>query len=444
LLRMKSRPIAVKDFRMDPPGGQWGLFGWHLVENSGTDHIILTEGEFDAMSVYQATGRPAVSLPNGASSLPIEVVEMLEPFKRIYLWMDDDVKGQEGAEKFAQKLGKGRCYVVRTGTVPGAKNVKDANDALRAKLDLGKMLTNAVPFPHKQILRFSELRDQIFTELSNPTQVSGLMCRTFPTLNTILKGHRRGELTVVTGHTGIGKTSILSQLSIDYCMQGVNTLWGSFELENVRLVKKMLTQFCGKNLEENINEFNHFADKFSELPLYFLRFFGSTGVEEVLDAMEYAAYVLDVEHVILDNLQFMTGSSARGYEKFDVLDSAIDRFRKFATDRKVHVTLVIHPRKTDDGMPLMMSSVFGTAKATQEADNVIIVQNSQAYRYLDVVKNRFDGSLGSVPYKYQPDNLKFYELTNMEKLEKERASNEGNSNTNTFQNRQFQKWSNKK
>jgi len=44
------------------------------------------------MSVYQATGRVAVSLPNGASSLPLEICEKLERFKRIYLWMDDDVK----------------------------------------------------------------------------------------------------------------------------------------------------------------------------------------------------------------------------------------------------------------------------------------------------------------------------------------------------------------
>lgn len=43
---------------------------------------------------------------------------------------------------------------------------------------------------------------------------------------------------------------------------------------------------------------------------YFLRFFGSTDVEKVLDAMEYAVYVHDVEHIVLDNLQFMMGTSA--------------------------------------------------------------------------------------------------------------------------------------
>ena len=44
--------------------------------------------------------------------------------------------------------------------------------------------------------------------------------------------------------------------------------------------------------------------------MYFLRFFGSTGVDKVLDAMEYAVYVHDVEHIVLDNLQFMMGTSS--------------------------------------------------------------------------------------------------------------------------------------
>lgn len=65
------------------------------------------------MAVYQATGVPAVSLPNGANSLPIEIIEMLEPFKRITFWMDDDVKGVEGSEKFSTKLGLARCHIVQ-------------------------------------------------------------------------------------------------------------------------------------------------------------------------------------------------------------------------------------------------------------------------------------------------------------------------------------------
>jgi hypothetical protein len=53
---------------------------------------------------------------------------------------------------------------------------------------------------------------------------------------------------------------------------------------------------------------------------------------------------------------------------------SVHKLRMFATDRGVHITLVIHPRKEDESTLLTLSSVFGTGKATQEADNVIILQ----------------------------------------------------------------------
>jgi twinkle protein len=91
--------------------------------------------------------------------------------------------------------------------------------------------------------------------------------------------------------------------------------------------------------------------------------------------MDYAVYVNDVEHIVLDNLQFMLGVGAgRGFERFDQQERALDLFRQFATSKNVHITLVVHPRKEAENVNLGISSVFGTAKATQEADNVIIVQ----------------------------------------------------------------------
>jgi hypothetical protein len=41
---------------------------------------------------------------------------------------------------------------------------------------------------------------------------------------------------------------------------------------------------------------------------------------------------------------------------------------------QVNIILVIHPRKEDDKAALSIASIFGTAKATQEADMVIILQ----------------------------------------------------------------------
>lgn len=82
-----------------------------------------------------------------------------------------------------------------------------------------------------------------------------------------------------SGPTGSGKTTFISELALDLCMQGVNTLWGSFEINNVRLAKIMLTQFAMQRLEENLEQYDFWADKFEELPLYFMTFHGQQNVK---------------------------------------------------------------------------------------------------------------------------------------------------------------------
>lgn len=335
VIRLKARCWTEKSKQLIlPKGGSWGLFGWHTVPTTATA-LVLTEGEYDAMAVHQATGLPAISLPNGCRSLPPSVLPLLERIETIYLWLDNDVPGQESAAVFARKLGLKRCRLVRPAghellpNTPdeGRVNVpKDANEALLRGWDIQKMIDGADVLPHRQLATFEELRHDVFHELLNPIQAAGVQSRQFPTLNAILKGLRKGEVSIVTGPTGCGKTTLLSQLSLDFCQQGINTLWGSFEIKNTRLLHKMLHQMSGKSLSKvSMDELETIADEFQELPMYFLRFFGSTDVDEVLDVMEHAVYTKDVQHVVLDNMQFMMSGQGRGFDKFERQDIALDK-----------------------------------------------------------------------------------------------------------------------
>lgn len=81
-----------------------GLFGLNVVKES--DQIVcITEGEYDAMAVNQMTGIPAVSLPNGTNSLPLELVPYFDRFQQVYLWLDADEPGRTAAKKFAKVSG---------------------------------------------------------------------------------------------------------------------------------------------------------------------------------------------------------------------------------------------------------------------------------------------------------------------------------------------------
>lgn len=53
---------------------------------------------------------------------------------------------------------------------------------------------------------------------------SGIKFKRFDQLNEIMRGFRRGELSVFSGKTGTGKTTFMSEYSLDLCAQVDKTL----------------------------------------------------------------------------------------------------------------------------------------------------------------------------------------------------------------------------
>ncbi|TRY90717.1 hypothetical protein DNTS_028984 [Danionella cerebrum] len=382
------------------------LFGLTLIGWKDSE-VVLTGHEVDSMAVTQATGLPSLALPRGASCLPPILLPYLEQFKKVTLWLGGDMRSWETSKLFSRKLGLKRCHLIRPG-----EHQPCAIDALTQGKNLAKILKASIPAAHKSIVSFKQLREDVYDELANVEQVAGIQWSRFPELNKLLKGHRKGELTVFTGPTGSGKTTFISESSLDLCMQGVNTLWGSFEINNVRLAKIMLTQFAQQRLEDNLDEYDMWADKFENLPLYFMTFHGQQNIKTVVATMQHAVYMYDISHVVIDNLQFMMGQESVSIDKFAVQDHIIGIFRKFATNSCCHVTLIIHPRKEEDDKELQTASIFGTAKASQEADNILILQEKKMVtcpgrRSLQVAKNRFDGDVGVFPLEFNKVALTF-------------------------------------
>jgi len=239
--------------RIQPKGGMWGFFGWHTVphtEGSGgassgsgggitgssdatsvsTDgstsapaapytppvpactEIVITEGEYDAMAVSQALSClpdsdplkhvPCISLPNGCNSLPTELIPLLQPFEKIYLWLDHDQSGQEATTKFVSKLGATRCAVV-TPLSDTLNPPKDANDALRQDPACIPAMLRAARVATKELYTsFADERAFIMPKVARSSLREGSQSTSLPLLSKICKGFRRGELVVFTGPTG--------------------------------------------------------------------------------------------------------------------------------------------------------------------------------------------------------------------------------------------------
>jgi len=275
---------------------------------------------------------------------------------------------------------------------------------------------------NKCILKANDFYDYLTREYQDEKEQKLINLTTLPKLSSIIKGLRKNELSIFTGPTGSGKTTLLSQISLDYCIQGVRTLWGSFEIKFSRLAKIMIQQISAAAGDKNTNrtdfhdastgDFDSNAlDQLTRMPMHFMNMFGSNKIDEILKVMEYAHINNGVFLFILDNLQFLLSDQGEtNFDRFELGDRVIHSIRNFCNRLPVHVILVIHPRKELDDTMLGLSSVSGTAKATQEADNVIILQKIQKDRFIEVKKNRYDGETGIIKINYVMSSKLIYEI----------------------------------
>ena len=132
------------------------LFGMDMCAFS--QPLIITEGEIDTLSLYEAGIRNVVSVPSGCSNLDwIDTCwDWLERFQSIILFGDNDEPGRKMVREVVRRLDEARCMVVEEyPDRPDGTPCKDANEilffhgaeALKATLD------SAQPVPVKGILQ---------------------------------------------------------------------------------------------------------------------------------------------------------------------------------------------------------------------------------------------------------------------------------------------------
>ena len=141
------------------------------------------------MSVYQHTGKVALSLPQGASHLPDQLIPLLERFEKVILWMDNDKAGELNAPKIGHKIGEKRTFIVNNED----RSLKDANDVLRKKPELMKtLLEQASTQPSNNILKFGDLQEKVRFNIFNAELKQGMQSKVFPFFNKRVKGFRTG------------------------------------------------------------------------------------------------------------------------------------------------------------------------------------------------------------------------------------------------------------
>ncbi|GMT31752.1 hypothetical protein PFISCL1PPCAC_23049, partial [Pristionchus fissidentatus] len=413
--RIKDK-LEKENYPLDEPRFT-GMFGLHMATMADRK-VVVTTNERDALAIYEATsGMLTVSLPKG-ELVDEQVIPYLEDFDTIILWFPH--RHLEYARDYATMLNASRCFLI--------KNQDRPIELLRQNRgrEIPLIITQeAIQIRSRGFRSMIDVREDIKQEIINskPRMQGMAQWKRFDALNRYLMGFRSGELTVLTGATGVGKTTFLCEYALDLFSQGVRTLFCSFEMSDEHILRWMLVQFAGMPLHrvENHPLVEQWLDRFERtkgtLTMMKKHEFRDKTIKQIFEAIKAHVIANGTQHVIIDNLQFLVGMSmvnddgAGSNDRFHAQDRLVGMLRRLATDYGVHVTLVVHPRKTETDTDLDVQHFGGTARVTQEADNVLAIQKRRdevtrrLRKFLYILKNRYTGRImdhDALEMIYQP------------------------------------------
>ena len=402
------------------------LFGQHLFPTTGK-RIVVTEGELDAASCYEAMDKwPMVSLPHGSAAAKKDIqkqIPLFQGYEEIVLFFDNDEPGRQASEEAASVLPPGKVKIARLDAY------KDASDALQDgnAEAIRRAIWDAKSFRPDGIVDAKTIRDLV-TEETKPFDYE----YPFEGLNKKLHGIRNGELITITAGSGSGKTSFCRQIAADLLEKGESV--GILELEssNRRTALGLMSTAVGKNLHIGEHEKEEldtaFSNSIANWNLYLFDGFGSFDSSIIYNRIEYLATGLDCKIIILDHLSILL-SGLDGDER-RMIDQTMTRLRSLVERTGITLFLVSHLRRssndkkpTEEGGRVSLSSLRGSHSIAQISDQVVALEVDQqggATRKpttVRVLKNRYSGEVGvACQLNYDLNTCKFIETEIEEKF----------------------------
>ena len=375
------------------------LYGIPLVDYSNKT-LVITEGQIDSLSLYEAGIPNAVSVPMGKNNYDwINLCwDFLCEFSEIVVFGDHENGEVTLADELNRRLKKHIIKVVKTEDYHG---LKDANDIFRqyGADALKTAVSNAAPVPVNHIVSLADVKAVSVGDI--PHFKSGIA-----ELDGVIGGLFEGQYILLTGKRGEGKSTFMSQLVCEAIDQGINTLVYSGELPNTMFKNWLDIQLTGRQhlLKRTLDT----GKEYYEVPLgiqncinnwYRERVFVVDNTElsdgeDLFDILEAAVYRYGIRFVCIDNL--MTVVDCDGKSDYYLSQTAtVNKVKSLTKRTGCTVLMVAHERKqaasdTND-------QVSGTANITNLADVVIAYRrNKTGGEYdaeIEISKNRTFGEL---------------------------------------------------
>ena len=219
--------------------------------------IIVTEGELDAMSIWQAGGNPLGLRSVTNKDVLIELIKR-HPEKKWVLALDNDKDGQKTSKEIAKQIAKaqreneGREYQLYVINL--YHRCKDANEILQLNPSfLREMVQEAMRNPAG--LEYRGTSDAValrgyYDDILNPERG-----KCYPTgfreLDKELGGGLYAGLYTLGAISSLGKTTFILQIENNLAKQGQDVLFFSLEMSRNELIAKSISKFTAlKALEK--------------------------------------------------------------------------------------------------------------------------------------------------------------------------------------------------
>lgn len=380
LVLIKYRHIAEKSF-ISEPGGKGVFLGMDIC--SPDMPLIITEGEIDAMSVFEAGVPNVVSLPNGAGSVKTATGNCqlwLEQFNRVLIWTDADEAGAAARDELIAALGRNRCMIV-----PSPKGCKDANEALikYGKQGIIQAIERAAKPPIKGLKKVSEISD----ESPHSDVICSLGIHKID--REMLGGFRCGELIVWTGKTASGKSTAIAQVIAQALDRGLTVAAYSGELSDIGFRTWLDLQLAGPDHVKFLDEKRDPEDdspRRSYVPkdtrdkikdwysdLMFLYDQSAVPVDSLFEVFQQAA-ADGCRIFVIDNLMTLTSDASREADLYRRQTAIMDKAKAFCLQAGVVVHVVAHPRKQEGrykNEDIDIDGILGTSNIPNYADTII-------------------------------------------------------------------------
>jgi twinkle protein len=437
LVNIKFRALAEKGFTQ-VKGAAKILYG--LDDIIDVKSAIIVEGELDKLALDEAGIRNVISVPDGAPKVVKAgesdsedakfsyigaCAEYLDRLDRIILAVDNDKPGLALAEELARRLGKERCWRVRWPD-SGDSPCKDANETLlmHGAEVMRECIDLAEPYPITGLVTVLDFADETFA-LYRDGRKRGLSTgwNALDEYMTI----RPGELTIVTGVPGSGKSEFIDAVAVNLAhSHGWRFSMCSFENPPAEHIAKLAEKYSGlpfwdgprrRMSETNLQRaMEWIADHF-----LLIRFDDEAPtIEAILEKARAGVMRHGVRGLVIDPYNEIEHRRPSNMTETEYVSQLLGKVKRFAQHHGVHVWFVTHPAKMqrEYGARAVPSlyDISGSANWVNKADLGIVVHRDPdkdpTRTEIQVRKVRFKavGKIGGVALRWDRVTGRYAEI----------------------------------